>query len=152
MDNNLIFKWVKCKAYFKAVSDGAHIEVFNADGEPRERSSLLIEEGDIVTGVTRGNGGEAVIKDLSACDGEGITKHYFERVEKPFKGIIVGRTFITTSAELWTDTDCEYYCGEIRRIKKHPHMAEVYIVYYASGKRHYVFHKDVEEIIDGKIH
>ncbi len=122
MQNELLFKTVKCNGFLKPVHDGKFIHVDN----------------DTLDAYYEDNNTEKVGECL--CDGSlEYLKTYMQLTQRNFKGVVVGIKNVVVSAWLVADTYSHYNGREYIKVTKEPkEVKECAIVYYANNRKHYV--------------
>ena len=159
-----IFQKVHCKAYLQKFYDGVFLETwkktqvgsFGYCEEPEQGNKW--DEPIIVKAVKQdytSNGYKIhEIADLSAFEGETVSKEYRRRVEEDFDGFLVGVTYIVTKGEIGTDMTMYQYnmSGDLREVfhlTKNTHKEKVGVVYFKNNAKRYVLIDDIERREDG---
>lgn len=124
-------KMAICKAFYKKVKDGVHIECWDKDGVPFERSNKPLE-----TAFAWNKDG--MVKELY-FEGDGIEKTLHTLVNKNFSGVCVGEVKLPITELLYADFTYDHNCEEIRFIAKDiKQNCDCYIIYYANNRKRYV--------------
>ena len=124
-------KTALCTAFYKKTKDGVHIECWDKDGIPSEKSYGKIEKAFAWNK-------EGMVEELF-FEGSGIEKTLYTLVSKKFAGVCVGEVKLPIIELLYADFTYNWQDEEERFIAKDiKQSCECYIIYYANNKKHYV--------------
>ena len=120
-----------CNAYYKKIKDGVHIECWDKDGIPFERSNKALEKAYAWNK-------DGMVKEL-LFEGDGIEKTLRTLVNKTFSGVCVGEVKLPITELLYADFTYDHNCVEQRFIAKEiKQSCECYVIYYANNRKRYV--------------
>ena len=129
--NEYMFKKVNCKAYMKKIKDGKCIIKNDVS---KSQTEYFYSDSHKWIKVPDEDWG-----------GGGFIKTYYERTEKKFFGIVIGKKTITVKAELFCDTEFRYDGIEIDYVGKRPtEQMEVLVVAYGCNRTRFVRLEDIE--------
>ena len=133
-------KMALCTGFYKKIKDGVHIECWDRNGVPAERSSLGIEKA-----YAWDKSGQT---EELLFEGSGIEKTLYTLVNKKFSGVCVGEVKLPITELLYADFFYDHNCEEQRFIGKEiKQSCECYVVYFANNRKRYV-PKDCCEFVD----
>lgn len=144
-----LFHKVQCHAYMKKISDGVCIQVYKEDGTFYSNPPKVFKNNDklIACGINPETRMSYEIKDLSSCDGDSVSKTYYERSEGEFKGVLVGYKHLCCQAQLGTDWGSGYDGSEYGYCFRYETSSPlVGIVYFRNNAKRYVLPEDMEDI------
>lgn len=124
-------KMAICKAFYKKIKDGVHIECWDRDRTPSEKSYRGIEYAEAWNK-------DGFVKELH-FEGDGIEKTLHTLVNKTFSGVCVGEVKLPITELLYADFTYNWQGEEQRFIAKETkESCECYIIYYSNNRKHYV--------------
>lgn len=131
----------KCNGFLKKVSDGTYIQHIEKTESPDGREHYLLHNNEIDN--------KSYEESESECCGEHeLLKTYYERKEREFEGVIVGKKEVIVTGWLVVDTDSDPWRGERTYIRKEPEeIVECAVVYFSQNKKRYVPFDCIKEVV-----
>lgn len=140
----LLFKRVDCKSYYKKIKDGRFIYFIPERDSERECDEYYYCGLD--------ENGIPFEKECNADGARDFLKTYYQKTEKPFRGIVVGVISLLIKAYLVAEYQEDPYSGRgFTQISREPEeMATVAIVYYGNNRKRFVSIEDLEVMKEEK--
>lgn len=142
MSKPRLFSMVKCCAYLKPVRDGVNIMFLSPEEIRNLFGSKEMEKYPYGKAIAHTAEGE---KDLSSFEGDSVEKTYRVRMEKQFKGYVVGYTTVKVKGIIGTDSYSNDYEEGVYFFKNTTERVEAAIVFYGNNRKRYVLLDDIEE-------
>ena len=150
--NSLLGARCVCKGYLKKVNDGAFIQRIPPEQAEDKEEHFILHSNELDEMVTAKQApfGDCGVREVpdeceSSCCGEHeLLKRYYERKERNFAGVIVGRKKVVVTGWLTVDTCYGYNYHEYHRIGKDPEeVIDCAVVYFSEGRKRYVPLEDI---------
>lgn len=132
-----LFEKYKCKGFYKKIYDGVFIDLDRENLKATWMNTHLWNISDSI-----------VAEDVEVAE-----KKYYEHVQRNFTGVVVGFVdlvvdgYLDVNYEDAIDTGCGMIPEKFYVSKRAKKIVRCAIVYYASGKKHYVPIDDISEIL-----